>query len=146
MKTCLENLENGNVGEFDICRELMIRGGADNTPLKRCVLYTCVVCLCVSYELNSAVVINAVVDCRRPVADYSIVPVGLRTCPWYGGRFVRPCCHLNLLWPPYRIGQAIIFLPSGFILSFYIPFFPRLISAAAHWMSLPYFDTWVLSS
>jgi len=61
-----------------------------------------------------------------------------------------------LLWPPYEIGQAIIFLPCGFYVlsihlffiadadiiflpcSFYILssfFIPRLISAAADWMS-----------
>ena len=38
-----------------------------------------------------------------------------------------------LLWPPYRIGQAIIFLPCGFhLLSI---FFSRLISAVRDWMS-----------
>ena len=44
---------------------------------------------------------------------------------------------LVYLWPPYAIGQAIIFLPCGFYLSFffYLFFFPRLISAAADWMS-----------
>ena len=41
---------------------------------------------------------------------------------------------LPLLWSPYVIGQTIIFLPCGyFFLSFF--FFPRLISAAADWMS-----------
>jgi len=44
---------------------------------------------------------------------------------------------VNLLWPPYVIGGAIIFLPCGYYLSFYL-FFPRLISAAG----LPYFHTW----
>jgi len=40
------------------------------------------------------------------------------------------------LWLPYVIGQAIIFLPCGFFLSsIYLSFFPRLISAAAGWMS-----------
>ena len=39
-----------------------------------------------------------------------------------------------LLWPPYIIGQTIIFLPCGFFLLSSI-FFPRLISAAADWMS-----------
>jgi len=37
----------------------------------------------------------------------------------------------------HGIGQAIIFFP---VVSFF--FFPRLISAAAHWMSIPYFYTW----
>ena len=46
---------------------------------------------------------------------------------------------LYLLWPPYEMGQAIIFLSCGF---FFLPsFFPRLISAVADWM-LPYFHTW----
>jgi len=42
-----------------------------------------------------------------------------------------------LLWPPYGIGQAIIFLPCGFFVLpfFYLSFFPRLISAAADRMS-----------
>jgi len=37
------------------------------------------------------------------------------------------------LRPPYVIGQAIIFLPCDFYLSF---FFPRLISAVGDWMSI----------
>ena len=43
----------------------------------------------------------------------------------------------SLLWPPYVIGQAIIFLPCGFfLLSIYLlSFFPRRISVAAGWMS-----------
>ena len=51
----------------------------------------------------------------------------------------------GLLWPPYVIGQAITFLPCGFyLLSFFsfLLFFPRLISAAADWMSTIYFGTW----
>ena len=39
---------------------------------------------------------------------------------------------INLLWSPYVIGQTIIFLPCNFYLLFFIP---RLISAAAGWMS-----------
>jgi len=42
---------------------------------------------------------------------------------------------LFLLWLPYGIWQAIIFLPCGF---FFFLFFPRLISAVC----LPYFHTW----
>jgi len=43
----------------------------------------------------------------------------------------------TLLWPPYGIGQAIIFLPGGFYLYFFflLSFFPRLISAVGDWMS-----------
>ena len=46
-------------------------------------------------------------------------------------------CLVRCLWPPYVIGQAIIFLPCGFFLSsIYLSFFiPRLISAVADWMS-----------
>jgi len=43
-----------------------------------------------------------------------------------------------LLWSPYVIGQTIyyIFIPSFVILlSFFLSFFPRLISAVAEWMS-----------
>jgi len=49
------------------------------------------------------------------------------------------------LWPPYVIGQAIIFLPCGFfLLLLFLSFFPRLISAAADWMStiLPHTYIW----
>ena len=51
---------------------------------------------------------------------------------------------MQFLWPPYGIGQAIIFSSCGFfyLLSssffFLLPssfFFPRLISAVADWMS-----------
>jgi len=37
------------------------------------------------------------------------------------------------LWPPYVMGQAIIFLPRGFF--FFLLFFPRLISAVTDWIS-----------
>ena len=55
------------------------------------------------------------------------------------------CCVVNMtalirlmctesLWPPYVVGQAIIFLPCGsYLLSSFL--FPRLISAVADWMS-----------
>ena len=43
------------------------------------------------------------------------------------------------LWPPYVIGQAFIILSFGFFYEYLIIIllflFPRLISAAAHWMS-----------
>jgi len=38
-----------------------------------------------------------------------------------------------LLWSPYGTGQTIIFLPCR--LFYLLFFFPRLISAVAHWMS-----------
>jgi len=44
--------------------------------------------------------------------------------------------QLILLLLLYVTGQTIIFLPCGFFfLSFYLSFFPRLISAIADWMS-----------
>jgi len=47
---------------------------------------------------------------------------------------------VTVLWSPYVIGQTIIFLPCDFYLSFFISsfflsFFPRLISAAVDWIS-----------
>jgi len=40
------------------------------------------------------------------------------------------------LWPPYGIGQAIIFLPCDFyLLSIFFFFFPSPISAVGDWMS-----------
>ena len=47
------------------------------------------------------------------------------------------------LLSPYVIGQTIIFLPCYFyLLSIYLLYFRRVISAAAGWICLPYFDTW----
>jgi len=48
---------------------------------------------------------------------------------------------LILLWPPYGIGQAIMFSSCGFFFFFYLSFFPRLISAFTDGC-LPYFHTW----
>jgi len=65
------------------------------------------------------------------------------------------CFLTDLLWPPYVIGQAIIFLPCGFffylsifmaalrsrcghyilVLFLSTSFFPCLIAAVADWMS-----------
>jgi len=41
----------------------------------------------------------------------------------------------GLLWPPYGIGQAIIFSSCGFLFLSYFFFFPRLFLAVADWMS-----------
>ena len=46
------------------------------------------------------------------------------------------------LWPPYIIGQAIIFLPCGFYFLLLSIFFPRLISAATDWMSTILLHIW----
>ena len=46
--------------------------------------------------------------------------------------------NVRCLWSPYVKGQTIIFLPCDFYLLssfFFLFFFPRLISAAADWMS-----------
>jgi len=50
------------------------------------------------------------------------------------GEVVHPLFFFACLWPPYGIGQAIIFLPYGFFLLLRLSFFPRLISAATDWM------------
>jgi len=47
---------------------------------------------------------------------------------------------VTLLWPPYGIGQAIIFSPCVFFLLYFF-FSPRLFSAAKV-ACLPYFYTW----
>jgi len=61
------------------------------------------------------------------------------------------CCYIARLQPvaglimaAYGIGRPLYFHPvvsSIFLLSFFLPFFPRLISAAADWMStiLPHY-------
>ena len=67
-----------------------------------------------------------------------LMPCGILQLPWYEHvpvKLYNGCKAANKLiwlWPPYVIGQAIIFLPCGLFLS---SFFPRLMSAAADWMS-----------
>ena len=54
----------------------------------------------------------------------------------YRPMFASLLSPIALLWPPYLIGQAIIFLPYSFYLLLLLSsFFPRLISAAADLMS-----------
>ena len=50
---------------------------------------------------------------------------------------IGPHSSSFFLWPPCVADADIIFLPCGFFLSsiFYLFFIPRLISAAADWMS-----------
>jgi len=69
----------------------------------------------------------------RPVSDVAGVKVSFAIVR----HTVQPRYFWKLLlWLPYGIGQAIIFLPCGFfLLLILLSFFPRLISAAADWMS-----------
>ena len=61
-------------------------------------------------------------------AVYSFVETGQFKC--------RIPESTRLLWSPYGIGQTIIFSCCGlFFFFFFFLFFPRLISAAADWMS-----------
>ena len=54
-------------------------------------------------------------------------------CPW---------SHVcSKLWPPYGIGQAIIFLSCGFFF-YLLSFFLFLFLAPTQIGCLPYFDTW----
>jgi len=46
----------------------------------------------------------------------------------------------TLLWPPYGIGQAIIFLPCGLVLSIFLFFLAQ--SQRSEIGCLPYFHTW----
>jgi len=57
------------------------------------------------------------------------------------GHYIFPCGFF--LWPPYVIGQAIIFLPCGFFffLSFYLSFLLAH-SQPSRIACLPYFHTW----
>jgi len=51
----------------------------------------------------------------------------------------------DLLWPPCRIGHAIIFSSCGFsffLSIFLLSFFPRSFSAVADWMFTVLFHTW----
>jgi len=69
----------------------------------------------------------------------------VETAREYGCQKWRPCsravdtgiemCGNGFLWSLYGIRQAIIFLPCGFFLLLLSFFIPRLISAAANWMS-----------
>jgi len=57
---------------------------------------------------------------------------GMQHCSFYS----------TCLWPPYEIGQAIIFLPCGFfLLSIFRPFF-RAYCQRPQIGCLPYFHTW----
>jgi len=66
----------------------------------------------------------------------SISPVGLRTSWGSGPVDLRPI----LLWPPYGIGQTIIFLSCFFFLL--LSFFPCLKSQWSQVGCLPYFYAW----
>jgi len=55
---------------------------------------------------------------------------------------IGPYSSFPSLWPPYVIGQAIMFLPCGFyLLSFFLLFFLAL-SQRPQIGCLPYFGTW----
>ena len=53
---------------------------------------------------------------------------------WYISRSQKASL-CRFLWSPYGIGQTIIFSSCGFFFLLLFFFFPRLISAAADWMS-----------
>ena len=56
----------------------------------------------------------------------------------FHSHWVYSLCLDSFLWPPYGIGQAIIFLSCGF---FYLPFFLAY-SQPSQVGRLPYFHTW----
>jgi len=76
---------------------------------------------CSWYKLHRPVVL---------ISPSTLLRTGLYAAPGY----CPVHAEISLLWPPYVIGQAIIFLPCNFFLSVFL-LFPRLISAAAGWMS-----------
>jgi len=75
--------------------------------------------------------------CRSMACAFGIGAAALLKAARWDLRLASLLTHF--LWPPYVIGQAIIFLPCGFYLSSFFlllsSFFPHLISAAADWMS-----------
>ena len=90
---------------------------------KICGIYDLQKCLTqswVDFELN---VIEAAIDQWRD---------SLRSCMRAGGGHFEHMLR-NYLWSPYGIGRPYIFSCCG--LFFFLLFFPRLISAAADWMS-----------
>ena len=58
--------------------------------------------------------------------------------------FCFASCSLKSLWPPYGIGQAIIFLHCGFFLlsSYFLSFSSPNLSGRIEIGCLPYFYTW----
>jgi len=52
----------------------------------------------------------------------------------YDGEIEDSWCK-NYLWSPYGIGRPYIFSCCGLFFFFFLFFIPRLISAAADWMS-----------
>ena len=65
------------------------------------------------------------------ICEYAVYVQGPSVCFAY---FCVSVAESDWLWSPYAIGQTIIFSCCGFYLLL-SSFFPRLISAAAHWMS-----------
>ena len=82
--------------------------------------------LCDFYDFRALVAIYNIYSLH--VSNYIKSALWIRFMDW----ILR-----SLLWPTYVIRQSIIFLPCGFYLSsfFFFLLFPRLISAAADWMS-----------
>jgi len=81
-------------------------------------------------------------SCRNPLQlGTGIKHAGLHT-QWLGYVIIMAAVRTLyfaavvsiFLCPPYGIGQAIIFSSCG-LFFFYLPFFPRLFSAVADWMS-----------
>ena len=65
--------------------------------------------------------------CVLPYLSALENPIVLERCnplPCRQSPYLRPAISIvTSLWPPYGIGQATIFLPCGFFLSFYLSFF-----------------------
>jgi len=84
---------------------------------------------CPTDHATQLVTTGRIYDAMRPnnKAVCWLLTKNVFTCFYYG----------LLLWPPYVIGGPLYFCPVvSFFLSIYLlSFFPRLISAAADWMS-----------
>ena len=93
---------------------------------------------------RSCFLLHPLVSLTKCMLIYTVFNSTSRICPGslsesnqlFSGPHISRKSTRNFLWPPYVIGQAVIFLPCGFF--FYLlllSFFPRLISAVADWMS-----------
>ena len=76
-------------------------------------------------ELFCVILCTIVVDRYAHIMNSSYLQLSIVLCLLLG--------FLLFLWSPYVIGQTIYFHPV--VCSFFLSFFPRLISAVRDWMS-----------
>ena len=91
---------------------------------------------CPSFHSSTVHKAVEVTRCVATASSACSLAVWAHRAPWRQTTPAAVCRAIVLLWPPYGIGQAIIFLPCGFFFFFLLPFFfPCLISVVSEWMS-----------